>query len=395
MTRIAPACVLAIQFASWASATTYHVSVDGRDHGHSGSIREPFLSIRRGVLAATRPGDEVVIGPGIYVPHDVITLPHSGTSANPIVIRGQEGAGRVIVDGTRLYADPAVFRVAASHVVLEGLEIQNKSDFGIKIAGRGARIQDVLLRRLRVSNCGYAGIMLWSERRDDPLRRIRVEECTVFNCSLVNGVDASSSWSGCVAMVVQDLEFRDNLVYENHGEGIVLAGCTRCQVAGNSFRDNFRANVLIENSRSVALVGNSIVTDNGQRASVVRAATIGIELANRRDLELPPSQDITIRGNWLLGNSCGIRFTRHRGPGGLKGVTMERNLIDSQGGPAVWFSAAADHVESSFRGNLVVQRTGPPAIVPYASSGLRFCRNIWVGTRPPPTARSRGDIVCQ
>ena len=85
---------LTIGAASSAIAqTTYFVATNGNDSAN-GSIGGPFATIQRGLDAATKPGDTVLVRPGEYFERGVI-FKASGTPAQPITLRGE------VVNGIR------------------------------------------------------------------------------------------------------------------------------------------------------------------------------------------------------------------------------------------------------------------------------------------------------
>jgi len=81
--------------AASAYGTTYYVATNGNNN-NSGTQQSPFLTIQRGINAATLPGDKVHVAAGTYNERLVFDT-YSGTSANPITLEGEAGT---ILDGS-------------------------------------------------------------------------------------------------------------------------------------------------------------------------------------------------------------------------------------------------------------------------------------------------------
>ena len=92
----APGVLFGISISTAPSAiaqTTYYVATNG-NNGASGAAGSPFATIQRGIDAATRPGDTVLVRPGEYFERGVI-FSTSGTPTQPITLRGE------VVNGVR------------------------------------------------------------------------------------------------------------------------------------------------------------------------------------------------------------------------------------------------------------------------------------------------------
>jgi hypothetical protein len=105
----------------------WHVSESGRD-GRSGSPDQPLRTIQLAVDRA-RPGDTIVVHPGLY--SDPVRISRGGTKERPMTIRATE-PGKAILDSNRA-ADVMISIDNAPHVQIKGLEIRWYGRVGIGI----------------------------------------------------------------------------------------------------------------------------------------------------------------------------------------------------------------------------------------------------------------------
>jgi hypothetical protein len=123
-------------------ATTYYVSTGGSDY-NPGTQSAPFRHLSKGALAATQPGDTVIVMDGTYdnegqvSPNYVVTLYYSGASGNPITFQAQH-RGMAILDSGNTSTSTvcngafAYFNLYnAAYILIEGFVIQHGCDEGI------------------------------------------------------------------------------------------------------------------------------------------------------------------------------------------------------------------------------------------------------------------------
>lgn len=149
-------------FASFSSAATYYVSVNGDDL-NPGTQDSPFRHVSRGAAAATQPGDTVVVMDGVYdnegvvAPHYVVNLSSSGAPGAPITFMAQNRGQAVLDSNTKsksLFCDgaSAYFNLKdASYIVIQGFVIQGACDEGIHSNGNA---HDIAIRWNEIRNIG-------------------------------------------------------------------------------------------------------------------------------------------------------------------------------------------------------------------------------------------------
>ena len=143
------------------TGTTLHhyVAPTGNDREDGGTLKRPWRTLQYAVDRSL-PGDEVVLNPGIY--SGETRLRRGGTATAPLRI-GAAKPGTVVVDGGR-QARSLLRLDAASHVVIEGLELRwfscGGTYGGVQIAGsrnvtvRGCRIWNAFWWLRRPSGIG-------------------------------------------------------------------------------------------------------------------------------------------------------------------------------------------------------------------------------------------------
>ena len=88
-----------LAFTVSASGETYYVATNGSDKQAGLSGGEAFRTIQRGVNAL-KPGDTLIIGPGVY--HEEVRIEKSGSPERPITIRSQYPRRAHLVGSVRL-----------------------------------------------------------------------------------------------------------------------------------------------------------------------------------------------------------------------------------------------------------------------------------------------------
>lgn len=133
--RLAAACLAAV--ASRADATVHRVL--------PGSSWD-------GISLTARPGDEIVLEPGVHRPARIADL--AGEPGRPIVIRARDEKSLAEIRG----GSRALELVRPNHVEIRNIHLHDSEAEGLVIAGDPGRPgRDVLVRNCLLSGCGTAG----------------------------------------------------------------------------------------------------------------------------------------------------------------------------------------------------------------------------------------------
>lgn len=207
-------------FPTFLLSADYYVSPTGKD-SNSGSLNAPFRTINRAIGAARQPGDSVLIRKGTYSLLRPIVPNVSGQAGRPITIKPYRDE-KVIIDGSRLPAEKSIFGLAASYIVIEGLELRAAPKNGVAIWGPGNRINNVIVRNNIIRDCQGAGIFTGFNLKNQGAYAVLIEGNQVFNNVLMNEVRKPNPlWAqGISCGLARQVTIRNNQVYGNYGEGI-------------------------------------------------------------------------------------------------------------------------------------------------------------------------------
>lgn len=239
-------------------------------------------------LAAARPGDTVIVSPGVYRERVVID--------RPVALVGRPGA---VVDGG---GAGTVVRIAAAGVRVEGLVVRGSGrsletdDAGILVAAAGAVVRDTVLEEV------LHGVYLLDADG------ARVERTTIRGGaarSLSTRGDGIRIWSGR-GHLVADNDVRDvrDGIYVQASDGNQIARNTvrgsryglhymyaaENRFVGNRFEGN-QVGASIMMSRRITIEGNTFAYNAGY---------VGYGVL------LQDAQDVRVEGNRFVGNATGI-----------------------------------------------------------------------------------------
>jgi len=229
---------------SWGAGHTYYVDVNGNDTG-DGSGRQPWKTVNHAISQA-RPGDTVLINPGVYYVTQQISITTSGEPGNPITFSGN---GQGVVIDLSGYSGRNGFEIYfADYITIENLTVRASQD----VNSRGIRLthsNHSVIRNNTVYGAGHANlfcslsdyIVFENNEAYDGAIGIYVADSTDYatvknnvlhdNSAIglhMNG-DLSSGGDGTISYAMVD----SNLVYNNDATGINLDGVT-----DSTFRNN-------------------------------------------------------------------------------------------------------------------------------------------------------------
>lgn len=314
----APPLVKAAALAMAAPADLY-VSTTGRD-SNPGTIDKPLATITRAV-ALSEPGDVVAVRGGTY--KSVANVWKGGTKDDPLTIRAQAGE-TVILDGKGLGGDKDLVSITASWVTFEGFEVRNATRSGISVYAA----HDVTIADNEVQNSRRNGIWIGGWREGQSYNQV-VEGNVVHDNVQENAARTwGDGWARGIALdVTRNSVVRDNLVFDNYGEGLGSLSSSRVSFVGNTVHDNYSAQTYFDNSQYVTARDN-LVFHTGDR-DYYRGGKpgTGVLIANEYTEFQKRSTGYVVTDNTLAGVGAPKYDGSYGWGGGLSGSTLGPNEI--------------------------------------------------------------------
>jgi hypothetical protein len=353
----------------------YYVSLDGND-SNPGTIYQPWKTIGK-AAQMVRPGDTVYIRDGVYIESPRFTI--SGTELKPIKILAYPGE-TAVVDGVNLL--PTSYRglvsVFGDWVIISGLEIRNSQYIGLVLYGKHNTAVNIFAHHNQKSGLNING--------DYGV----VENSIAWRNSMQNEFWEGSNWSAGIAAsndltdgITEHAIIRNNIAWENWGEGINTNEASGTIIEGNISHDNFSTNIYISDATNILCQRNFVYTDPksyvfpyGSHAGIM----LGDETYD------PPSANITIINNIAYGNQGNFWWWQGVEGGGMNNVLVANNTFvngigDPNRGRGNVIISRGDHQNVRFVNNLVRQDGELPVIAAIDQPGVTYSHNLW--SKPP------------
>jgi hypothetical protein len=221
---------IALLLSSRAFAATLHVSPAGND-ANPGTLAAP-LATPGGALALAADGDTVLLRSGTYSITRSLTIDQRG-----LTFRSYPGERARIVAGTTDLANlTSVVVVYASGVVVEDLELQGGSYYGIKLDDRDGPQSGIIVRGVKIHHTGRDGIKTQSSDG------VLIEACEIAS----TGVRDASNAEGIDVMGSLGALVRRNYLHDIATTGIyVKAGTRQAVVESNRVERTGHAGILL------------------------------------------------------------------------------------------------------------------------------------------------------
>jgi hypothetical protein len=221
---------IALVLTSRAFAATLYVSPSGSD-GNPGTLAAPLATPGR-ALAVAAAGDTVLLRAGTYSITRSLAITQRG-----LTLRSYPGEWARIVAGTGDLTNLAsVVVVYASRVVVEDLELQGASYYGIKLDDRDGPQSGIVIRGVKIHHTGRDGIK--TQSADGVL----IELCEISS----TGVRDASNAEGIDIMGSLGATVRRNHVHDIATTGIfVKAGTRQAVVESNRVERTGHAGILL------------------------------------------------------------------------------------------------------------------------------------------------------
>ncbi|MFP3903867.1 MAG: right-handed parallel beta-helix repeat-containing protein [Armatimonadota bacterium] len=355
------ACIGAYETGGGRQTRTIYVAADAADG--DGSQARPFGDLSKATSLA-RPGDEIVLRPGIYEP-GTVTVNAAGAPDAPIVIRSQnpheaifrgsqlriDGSAYLRIEGLRLEEGPHEtirFGPYSHHCEVVGNQIVREEEGGghaIAVIGPGAShnlFEDNDIRQ----NDGGCGIHLW---------------CQMYNRHIVvRGNDVAGCYYGCQTGVGS---------YPTAPPGYHL-------IEDNNFHHNTKDGYHSKTTDDI--LRNNHLHHNGTGGATTRYGSRNVIVGNCIHDNRAYGIRLHSKSHFILNNviycngAAGIYATNHNT---LETARFPYNFEPNYESPQeIWIAH-----------NTVADNAGPPILADRGSQ-LMVLRNILAGTDPNASA---------
>jgi hypothetical protein len=318
-------------------------------------------------------GDILYIHEGIY--QQTINVSVSG-----ITIASAPGETVIIDDnyGNVVGYWGALFKVSGSNNLIQNIEIKRSNYIGVLVSG-ASNILDHIYSHDNMEN----GILVQGNYSI-------VQNSTVSHNakSNENGVMTRDSWAGGLNAARSPIGviFRNNVVFNNWGEGISSYEATFTKILDNIAYDNWSTNIYVSDTTDVLVDGNFIyntgILTNGSR----RGITMGDEKYS------PASTRIIITNNIVYGTRKSLYWWQGYLGTGMNNVLIANNTfvnsIDVDNNIQI---NCATHVNSQFVNNIVIQENSLPLILA-CGTGITYDYNLW-NKNPVLAAKGIHDVI--
>ena len=363
-------------------ATVYYIAPGG-DDSNPGTLAKPWRSIQKAANHAI-PGEVIYLRGGVY--SEYIEVNKSGTKNQLIQFKAYPGETPVIDGNNQLppYAQ-ALFSVFGDWVSISGIEIRNSSNDGVGLYGNNNKANNVFSHHNR-----YMGIMITGDY-------CTVENSRAWRNSLVNEYGVlQSNWSTGISSanrnaIAEHNVIRNNVVWENWGEGISVHESTLSVVENNIAHDNYSTNFYISDATNILFQGNFAYMDpNSYVYGYGYGHNVGIMMGDEK--YNPPSENITIVNNIAVGNNVNFWWWQGVQGGGMKNVLIANNTFVNSINTSGIIIHTGTHQNVRFMNNVIQQDGGLLIIDLDDATGIALSHNLW-SKAPSAQASGYGDII--
>lgn len=368
--------------------TTYYVSAAGGNNNNPGTQADKPLRTIQAAINKAQAGDTIAVRGGTYAERLHIQKP--GTADAPIVIAAQEGE-QPVIDGASLIIpeDAALVVIQQSQdVTLSGFTIRNSSGRGLYV-NKASRIT---LRGLTIAGC-YAGGL--QAIQGDALL---IEQCAIHDCArrfLSHGPSPLNA--ALLVKNYQDVIIRQNWVYENSAEGILVSvGSRQVVVNNNVCYDNRNGQIGIKSAVGVTIDSN-LCYHTGRQAFLTLREQRGPgitkqDLTRYRTNGSWHTRDVTVANNIVVG--CGVGFSADQRGGRLTRFALTHNTILNSAVQAIELGRNGTGLRSFIENNLIASSNGGGMALAEDNEGIVWRHNLW-STFPGETVYNPSSDVIE
>lgn len=336
--------------------SSYYVAVSGKDT-NSGTIDRPFATINHALVAASQPGDQVLVREGAY--REQIVIPHGGnTQKGNFTLKAYSGE-HVVLSGSGFSGGNMILLKDLSYVHIEGFEITGLANItdgsGIRVLGGGSTIELVgnTIHKLRGQDA--MGITVYGAS-DTAISNLLISGNEIYDCQ------AADSEALTLNGNITSFRVLNNRIHDVNGAGIGATGGDR-------------------SVNATQLVRNGLI-----RGNTVYHARSNSEGSLAAGICIDSGKDITVENNICYENDVGLKVDAETRGLTSSGIVVQNNVVYRNEKAGLEFGGAAATngrvTNSTFRNNTVyqndAQKSGHGQLwIQYASSNT-VTNNIFV-----------------
>lgn len=376
-----------------ANAATYYVATTGSD-SNPGTITQPFLTIGKGVATITA-GDTLLVRGGTY--NEAVTIWNKyGSETAPISISSYEGETAVI-DGTGTSASNAVVAIGgnSSWISFDAFEVRNGPNSGIMLYNAN----HINVRWNNVHDNQKNGIYVTTASSSawGTTHHVLVQENEVHHNVLRNN-PIGTSWDQALSALRADyVDFIDNWVHENYGEGIDYILSDHGNIIDNEVWDNFSADIYLDNAQYTKVDRNWVISGwSSSATSFYRSGhpASGIAVANETYSVQNPATDLTITNNIVVRCKFGFTYGNYEYGGGLHNTLIANNTFVKSTDLLLYIQNGTTNVHdtTTVENNIFYPNSGQNYA--YATSTLIvYATNCWYGGNSGTQKSGLNDVL--
>ncbi|MGH7708032.1 MAG: right-handed parallel beta-helix repeat-containing protein [Vulcanimicrobiaceae bacterium] len=375
-----------------ANGPTLYVSASGSDR-NAGSFSAPLATLVQAARDA-QPGTTIVVRGGTYAPSDTIRIQTNGSSSAHVVFKPYAGE-HVVFTGSNLSGGDLI-DISGSYIDFADFELRNSPSTALHVTGAS----HVTISGVTIHDSQEAAFQAGQSDNFSDAQDVVFQNGTVYRNGLVNSGRDGQPWPAIVrAFGASNVQFLNNTVYDNYGEGVDFILCKGGVASGNTIHDNFGAEVYLDNASNIRVEKNFIYeNDPGYYKTISGVGptpATGISIANEPYGLQNIGHDDLIDDNIVIGGNSSFYYGDFGNGGGLVNDTIANNDFFQPSGryPTIAIEASSLHRNTLIANNIFAQgdSSGQNAGVS-TTAGLTFEHNLWYGGSAGNAAGS-GDVA--
>jgi parallel beta-helix repeat protein len=310
---------------------------------------------------------------------------HSGTyqqlvniSVSGVTVLGYPENSVIIDDnyGTVVGTWGALFKVTGSNNIIKNIEVKRSNYMGVLISGTN-NIVDNFYSHLNMEN----GIIITGNYST-------VQNSDIsYNCmSNENGIQTRSGWASGLSAARSPIGamIKNNIVYNNWGEGISTYEATYTTIEDNIAYDNWSTNIYVSDTTDTLISGNFIYNTQ----SWVNGARVGIMTGDEE--YNPRSARVIIINNIVYGCDRNFYWWENTSGYGMINFYIANNtFVNSRETNNIQINSS-NHTDSYFINNIIVQEDSLTISLLYGT-GITYDYNLWSDV--PSSIASGGNNI--